>query len=70
MIPPRLREQHVAAFSEHLLTGEVTILGRVVDLPALHRDGSEVPVHMVLRREHAEGGRTVFVATMTAAPGE
>ncbi len=70
VIPPRLREEHVAAFSEHLLTGEVTILGRVVDLPALHRDGSEVPVHMVLRREHAEGGRTVFVATMTAAPGE
>jgi PAS domain S-box-containing protein len=70
VIPPQLREQHIAAFSEHLLTGVQTILGRGITVPALHRSGSEVLVEMVLRREHAEGGRTVFVATLNRATDE
>jgi PAS domain S-box-containing protein len=67
VIPPQLREQHIAAFSEHLLTGVQTILGRAITVPALHRNGTEVPVGMVVRREQAAGGRAVFVATLTAA---
>jgi PAS domain S-box-containing protein len=67
VIPPRLREQHIAAFSEHLLTGVRTILDRGTTVPALHRNGSEVLIEMVLRRERAAGGRAVFVATLTAA---
>jgi PAS domain S-box-containing protein len=67
VIPPRLREQHIAAFSEHLLTGVQTILGRGITVSALHRDGTEVPVGMVVRRQQAAGGRAVFVATLTAA---
>jgi PAS domain S-box-containing protein len=68
VIPPQLREQHIASFSEHLLTGVQTILGRGITVPALHRNGSEVLIEMVLRREQAEGGRTVFVATLSPAP--
>jgi PAS domain S-box-containing protein len=67
VIPPQLREQHIAAFSEHLLTGVQTILGRGITVPALHRNGTEVPVGMVVRREQADGGRAVFIATLTAA---
>ena len=66
VIPPQLREQHVAAFSEHLLTGVQTILGRGITVPALHRNGTEVPIGMVVRREQAAGGRAVFIATLTA----
>jgi PAS domain S-box-containing protein len=65
VIPPQLREQHLAAFSEHLLTGVQTILGRGITVPALHRNGTEVPVGMVVRREQAAGGRAVFIATLT-----
>jgi PAS domain S-box-containing protein len=67
VIPPRLREQHIAAFSEHLLTGVQTILDRGITVPALHRNGNEVLIEMVVRRERVAGGRAVFVATMTAA---
>jgi PAS domain S-box-containing protein len=67
VIPPQLREQHIAAFSEHLLTGVQTILDRDITVPALHRNGGEVLVAMVVRREQAAGGRAVFVATLTAA---
>jgi PAS domain S-box-containing protein len=67
VIPPQLRELHIAAFSEHLLTGVQTILGRGITVPALHRNGGEVLVGMVVRREQAAGGRAVFVATLTTA---
>jgi PAS domain S-box-containing protein len=67
IIPHRLREDHVAAFTDHLITGATTILDRMVRVPALRRDGSEVTVDLAVRRESAAGGRTVFVATMTQA---
>jgi PAS domain S-box-containing protein len=69
VIPPHLREQHIAAFSEHLLTGVQRIPDSGITVPALHRDGHEVLIKMVLRREQAAGGRAVFVATLTAAAG-
>ena len=67
VIPQRFREAHIAAFTLHLLTDRTTILDRTVTVPALHRDGSEVPVDLFVRRETAGGGRAVFVATLRAA---
>ena len=67
VIPQRFREAHIAAFTLHLLTDSTTILDRTVAVPALHRDGSEVPIDLVVRRETAGGGRAVFVATMHPA---
>lgn len=65
VIPPRLREAHIAAFTHHLVTGATTIMDQVVEVPALHRDGHEVPVRLQVRREAAGRSRSVFVATMT-----
>ena len=67
VIPQRFREAHIAAFTLHLLTDSTTILDRTVAVPALHRDGSEVPVDLFVRRETAGGGRAVFIATLRAA---
>ena len=67
IIPPRLREAHVAGFTLHLLTGESAILGREVRLPALRRDGTEVDVVLVVSRESARDGRPVFTATLREA---
>jgi PAS domain S-box-containing protein len=64
VIPERLREAHIAAFTMHLLTERTTILNRTVTVPALHRDGSELLVDLFVRRESAPGGRTVFVARL------
>ncbi|MGH8891954.1 MAG: PAS domain S-box protein [Actinomycetes bacterium] len=63
VIPERLREAHIASFTLHLLTGETRILDREVSVPALRRDGTEVPVLLEVRRESAGEGRTVFLAT-------
>lgn len=66
IIPPRFREDHVAAFTLQMLSGRSTILDRHVEVVALHRDGSELPVDLLVRREQAGGGRAVFVATFAA----
>lgn len=64
VIPERLREAHIAAFTMHLLTGETRIMGREVTVPALRRDGTEVTVMLEVRRVGTDGGRPVFIATM------
>jgi len=67
IIPERLREAHVAGFTLHLLTGASAIVDREVTVPALRRDGTEVPVVLLVRRESAADGRAVFVATLREA---
>lgn len=64
LIPERYREAHIASFTTHLLTGERRILDREVTVPALRRDGTEVPVSLLVRREGTADGRVVFTATM------
>ncbi|MEP6761802.1 MAG: PAS domain S-box protein [Sporichthyaceae bacterium] len=67
VIPHRFREAHIAAFTLYLLTDRTTILNTPVTVPALRRDGTEVTVELLVRRESAGGGRAVFVATMQPA---
>lgn len=67
IVPPRLRESHIAGFTRHLLTGDSTILDSEVRVPALRRDGTEVDVLLLVRREHAADGRPVFTATLRPA---
>jgi PAS domain S-box-containing protein len=55
LVPPALREAHVAGFSRHVTTGETRILGSELDLPVLHRDGRELRCR--LRVECVETGR-------------
>lgn len=61
VIPPRLREAHVAGFTRHLVTGRRRILDQEIVLPALHRDGSEVTVRVRVERQH-QNGATIFLA--------
>jgi PAS domain S-box-containing protein len=65
IIPPPLRDAHVAAFTRQMLGGPPTILGTPTDVPALHRDGWEVPVTLLIERQADSQGRSLFVATLT-----
>jgi PAS domain S-box-containing protein len=62
LIPPHLREAHVAGFSRHLTTGQAHVLGVPLELPVLHRDGSEIPCRFLIERTDAARGRPVYVA--------
>jgi PAS domain S-box-containing protein len=61
IIPPRLREAHVAGFTRHMVTSVPHILGKDLELPALHKSGEEVLVKVRLERRSAGPG-SVFIA--------
>ena len=62
LVPPELREAHVAGFSRHLTTGETRVLGRPVQLPVLRADGSVVTCDVLIEQRAAVSGRHVYVA--------
>lgn len=75
LIPPALREAHVAGFSRHLSTGESHVLGVPIELPVLCRDGSEVRCRFLVEQAPVHHGRSVYLAWIdpldgAAAPGE
>ena len=66
IIPPRLRQAHLAGFTLFFSTGRAPLLGRPVSVPALRCDGSEMLVELTVRSESLPGGRHVFVAVLSA----
>lgn len=69
LIPPSLREAHVAGFTRHLSTGHAHVLGVDLVLPVLRRDGSEVLCHFLVERADVSGGRPVYLAWITPVEG-
>jgi PAS domain S-box-containing protein len=50
IIPPALREPHRRGVERHVATGESTMVGHPVELPAMRADGSEFPVEIAITR--------------------
>jgi PAS domain S-box-containing protein len=48
IIPPNMRAAHAAGLAHYLRTGEGKLLNRRVEMMAVRRDGSEVPVELAL----------------------
>jgi PAS domain S-box-containing protein len=68
IIPPELREAHLAGFSRLQLTGEPRLLDRSVEVPALRRDGTRVPVQLTISRLRGLHDRGAFRAVLR--PGQ
>lgn len=62
LIPPHLREAHVAGFTRHLTTGRAHVLDVPLTLPVLHRDGSQPQVSFLVQRAPVPDGRAVYLA--------
>ena len=56
IIPERLREPHRLGLERFLTTGEGPVLGRRLELTALHRDGREFPVELTISPIEMEQG--------------
>ena len=67
VIPPALREAHVAGFSRHLTTGETHVLGIPLLLPVLKKDGSDVLCRFLVERASTTRGPAVYLAWIAAA---
>jgi len=68
LVPPRLREAHVAGFTRHLTTGEAHVLDVPLTLPVLRADGSEVEATFLVQKAPTDHGRTVYLAWIEPAP--
>ena len=68
IIPPRLREAHVAGFSAYLSTGERHILGVPLRLPALRADDTEIMCTLLIETASAGPTRSIFVAWIEPVP--
>lgn len=55
-IPEREREAHRKGLARFLETGEGPLLGKRIELSALHRNGREFPVELTITTLRAEGG--------------
>ena len=61
IIPPRLRERHHRGFAAYLATGEGSVLGQRVEMPALRADGTEFPAELSINAIQL-GGDRIFTA--------
>ncbi|MFC7074300.1 nitrogen regulation protein NR(II) [Halovenus rubra] len=59
IIPERLQSVHAAALDSYVETGERNIDWNGIELPALHKDGHEVPT-LISLREHEHDGEQYF----------
>lgn len=61
IIPPQYRESHLKGLRHFLATGEGPVLGKRIELTALHRSGREFPVELSITHVH-RAGKTGFNA--------
>ncbi|MBI4358067.1 MAG: MASE1 domain-containing protein [Candidatus Omnitrophica bacterium] len=67
IIPVRYRDAHAEGLRRFLKTGEGPILNKMIEMPALRRDGSEFPVELVVSASYLRGERffSAFVRDIT-----
>jgi two-component system, sensor histidine kinase and response regulator len=48
IIPPKFREMHVRGLKHFLDTGEGPVLNKLIEVSAIHRDGREMPIELMI----------------------
>jgi two-component system, chemotaxis family, CheB/CheR fusion protein len=61
IIPPRLRERHRQGLAHYLKTGEGPLIGKLIEVEALRRDGSEIMVALAINATQVNGS-PIFTA--------
>src|SRR6266516_2232599 len=61
IIPPRLRERHRQGLAHYLKTGQGPLLGKLIEIAALRRDGTEILVALAINATEIDGS-PVFTA--------
>src|SRR5438046_10746042 len=61
IIPPRTRERHRQGLAHYLKTGEGPLLGKLIEIEALRRDGAEILVQLAITELEVDGS-PIFTA--------
>ena len=56
IVPPELRPMHGPALRRFVETGEGTLVGRRIEVPALHRSGKRIPVELAINAARLQHG--------------
>lgn len=64
IIPPRLRDAHRRGIARRLAGGESRLAGRILRVPVMRPDGSELPVELSISPTLLPDGRQCFLATV------
>lgn len=67
LVPAELRERHLVGFTRYQLTRAAVLMGKPVAVNALRRDGSTVPVTLLLREMPPREGRLRYRARLSLA---
>jgi PAS domain S-box-containing protein len=62
ILPERLRDAHRRELERYLQSGGAEVVGRLVEMPAMRRDGSEVDVELNIAADRLPEGSVQFVA--------
>jgi len=57
IVPPELRGAHEAGLTNYLAAGEGPVLNTRIEVPALHRDGQQIPVELSVTASEQFGGK-------------
>ena len=68
VVPERYRAPHRAGLRRFLETGQGRVIGRRIEIEALHRDGHEFPIELAISAIQTSGGQsfTAFVRDISA----
>src|SRR5215475_1490537 len=61
IIPPKLRERHRQGLARYLKTGDGPLIGKLIEIEALRRDGSEILVALAINATQVNGS-PIFTA--------
>src|SRR5262249_26586077 len=61
IIPPKLRERHRQGLARYLKTGDGPLIGKLIEIEALRRDGSEIIVALAINVTQVNGS-PIFTA--------
>lgn len=59
IMPERYRTSHTRGFQKFMQTGKGTIIGQVIELHAINKDGYEFPIELTLSDWHTDSGTFV-----------
>jgi diguanylate cyclase (GGDEF)-like protein/PAS domain S-box-containing protein len=62
IVPRRYRDAHQRGMARFIETGAGRLVGKTIELMALHRDGHEVPVEISVSATSRSGAKVAFVA--------
>jgi len=61
VVPPQHREAHDRGFRKYIETGEGPVIGKVLELSAMHSDGHEFPIELSISAAGRAGSKALLV---------